>query len=55
MGGAYRREEEKGKLLAVLWALWLHHNEVIFKGRVASVDSVVQNAEGFVSWWFRRA
>ena len=29
--------------------------KVIFKGRAASVDSIVHNAEGFVAWWFRRA
>ena len=39
---------------AVLWALWLRRNKVIFKGRPALVESIVHDAEDFVSWWFRR-
>ena len=40
---------EEVSLFAVLWALWLHGNKVLFKRRVASVDNIVHNAEGFVS------
>ena len=44
-----------GKALLVLWALGLHRNKAIFKGRLASVDSVVDDMDSFVVWWFRRA
>ena len=27
-----RREAEWGRILAVLWAIWLHHDKVIFDG-----------------------
>ena len=54
MGGAYRRDTE-AKLFAVLWALWLCHYKVIFKGRAAFVDHVIHNMEDLVSWWIRRA
>ena len=32
----------------------LHHNKVIFNGRLPLVDSIVHNAKAFVSWCFRR-
>ena len=33
----------------------MHCNEVTFQGRMASVDGIVQNVDGLVSWWLRRA
>ena len=48
-----RRGLEEGKPFTVLWALWLHRNEVIFQGRMTPMKSVVHDMEGFVSWWFR--
>ena len=30
-------------------------NVAIFKERAESVDNVVNDMEGYVSWWFRRA
>ena len=44
---------EDGRLFAVMWALWLRCNEVIFQGRMVLVDEVVHNVVSLVSWWFR--
>ena len=33
----------------MLWALWLHRNNAIFYERMALVDSIAQDMEGFVS------
>ena len=53
-GGTNRREVGEGRLFTVLWELWLHNNEVTFKGRAALADNIVQHhMEGFVLWWFR--
>ena len=38
-GGAFRREE-RGMIFAVLWAIRLHCNKVIFKGMMVSADRV---------------
>ena len=39
----------------MLWAKWLHCDEITFKIRAVLVDGLVHNIEGFVSGWFRRA
>ena len=33
---------EQGSILAVLWAIYLHHNELVFKGTDALTDGVIQ-------------
>ena len=40
---------EWGRILAVLWAIWLHRNEVVFKGQMVSADGVEHDMGGFVS------
>ena len=47
-GGIYRRKAEEGMLFAVLLAIWLHHNTIVFKGRVASMDGLGHDLKGFV-------
>ena len=47
-----RRKEEGGKILAILWAMWLHPNEVLLRGRKVSTDGVIQDAEGLMASWF---
>ena len=37
----------------VLWALWLHHNDCIFKGREALFDRVLHEVEGLLAIWGR--
>ena len=44
----------EGRLFVVLWELWLHCIEIIFKGRAMLVDYVVPVMAGYVTWWFRR-
>lgn len=46
------RKIERGRLLGALWAIWLHRNEDIFKGRAVSIDGTVQDAANLVSYWF---
>ena len=41
---APRRETKWGKILVMLWAIWLHLSK-----RVASTDGVIHEVEGFVS------
>ena len=47
-------EMGRRRILAVLWAIWLHFNEWVFKGRAVSTDGVIQEVEGFVSCWCKR-
>ena len=49
--GSHQMEEDGGQILAVIWAIWLHQNEVMFKGRLASIDSVVHEVEGLGASW----
>ena len=42
---------EGGRILAVTWAIWLHWNEVMFRGRPVSADSVVHEIEGLMASW----
>ena len=39
------QEADRGKRFAVVWALWLHCNEVVFEG-------LIQEVEKFVGFWF---
>ena len=36
----------------VVWALWLHHNEVVFEGKAVSSEGLLQEVEKFVGFWF---
>ena len=50
-----RRGKEEGvRILAVLWAIWLHQNGELFNGRVVSTDRVAYVVEGFVAAWSSR-
>ena len=42
---------EWGRLLAVLWSIWLHCNEVVFNGRPVLADEVEKNVGVFVTRW----
>ena len=46
------QEKVRGKRFAVLWALWLHRHEVVFKGKAVSVDGIIHEVEKFTSFWF---
>ena len=38
--GPFRREAEWQTIFATLWAIWLHRNEIIFRGRLPFTDAV---------------
>ena len=48
---SFRRETAWRRVFATLWAIWIHRNEVIFRG-VTPSDNVIQHAAGgfFYSW-----
>ena len=46
----YRRKGG-GRILAVTWAIWLHRNEVMFRGKPVSTDNVVHEIEGLKASW----
>ena len=45
-------EAVRGKRFAVLWAIWLHRNEVMFEGKAVSSEGVIQEVERLVGLWF---
>ena len=47
------REAEWQTIFATLWSLWTHRNEVIFRGRTPSIDTIQHDARGFASFWHR--
>ena len=42
--GPFRREAEWKTIFATLWAIWLHRNEIIFRGRLPFTDAVQHDA-----------
>ena len=46
--------DQVGKNLGSAMAIWLHHNELGFKGR-AALTGAIHEAKVFVSGWFRRS
>ena len=55
-GLQYRRrrgyDAERGRRFAVIWAIWLHRNEVVFEGKSVSSEGIIQEVERFVGAWF---
>ena len=51
--GPYRRASEWQLIFATLWMLWIHRNEVIFRGRNPSADAVLHDVGGLVFTWNR--
>ena len=45
-------EADWGKRFAVLWAIWLQRNEVMFEGKAVSSEGVIQEVEKLVGLWF---
>ena len=52
-GGFFRREADWRCIFAVLWAIWTHRNEVIFRGANPSGDAIRYAVRGFITLWFR--
>ena len=42
----------RGKRFAMVWAIWLHRNEVVFEGKAVSSECHIQEVEKFVGFWF---
>ena len=51
--GPFRRAAEWNTIFANLWAIWLHRNEVVFRGRSPSVDAIQHDARGIAYSWNR--
>ena len=47
--GSFRRETDWRQAFAMLWAIWLHRNEVIFRGVTHSSDAIIHAAGGVFS------
>ena len=50
-GGFFRREADWSRIFATLWAIWIHRNEVVFRGISPSGDAIRHTAEGFYLSW----
>ena len=45
-------DAERGKIFVVVWAIWLHRNEVVFEGKAVSSEGIIHEVERFVGSWF---
>ena len=39
-GMDFSDRRQMGKAFAIIWVIWLHWNEVVFKGRMASTNGI---------------
>ena len=51
--GSFRQEADWRRIFATLWAIWIHRNEVIFRGISPSGDAITHIIEGFYFSWHR--
>ena len=49
--GYIPREAEWRQIFATLWSVWLHHNQVIFRGCSPADEEIVHDARGFALSW----
>ena len=49
--GVLRQEAEWRRIFATLWSVWLHRNQVIFRGRSPADKEIVHDARGFALSW----
>ena len=52
-GGFFRREADWRCIFAVLWAIWTHRNDVIFRDANPSGDAIRYAVRGYIILWFR--
>ena len=45
-------DAERGRRFVVIWAIWLHRNEVVFEGKAVSSEGIIHEVERFVGVWF---
>ena len=46
--GSFRLEQDWRRAFVTLWAIWIHRNEVIFRGVTPSSDAIIYAAGGGV-------
>ena len=51
--GPYRRVAEWQLIFATLWSIWLHRNDVIFRGRTPAVEAILHDARGLAISWYQ--
>lgn len=49
--GTYRGEAEWQKLFAILWAIWIHRNDVVFRGLSPSAMAIQYGVRGLTRLW----
>ena len=50
--GKQRLSAEWQRLFSILWSIWGHRNEVIFRERIPSVDAIQHDARGLEQSWY---
>ena len=50
-GGPCRRASEWKSIFAKLWSIWLHWNDVVFRGRPSSADAIQHDSRGLTLFW----
>ena len=50
--GTQRLSVEWQRFFSILWAIWGHRNEVIFRGCTPSVDAIHHDARGLEQSWY---
>ena len=45
-------DADRGRRFAVVWAIWLHRNEVVFERKAVSSEGIIHEVERFVGAWF---
>ena len=51
--GTQRLSAKWQQLFSILWVIWGHRNEVIFRGRIPSVDVIQHDARGLEQSWYQ--
>ena len=49
--GPFQREAEWKTIFTTLWAIWLHRNKIIFRGRLPSIDAVQHDVRWIAHFW----
>ena len=49
--GPFRHASEWQSIFAMLWSIWLHRNDVVFKGRPPSVNAIQHDARRLTLFW----